>query len=265
MADDVTTGGLTELKALLKDNYEASSMLGNIEKTVQTSVDRVVDLEKQLTASGSKLDEAIVSRDKVRDIVKNELGVEEFTTDAVRNRLSSFASDDVIAARDKQFNDLRASSGNKIEGLEKAIMDKDATIKEYMMKLAISKTDIMGQTKGEHANDMLLSWISENAQFDDNGEIIYRGPSGESLYNTNNDPLTLDDRINEIKADSTRDFVFQSRFLKGSGAPTSSPETGPAGNPSNGTKYIRSKMTFDEQRSYRLKYGESAYAQLPLV
>ncbi len=261
------TGGMNELRTLLTDNHEASQILGNIESTMQTNTDRVIDLEKQLSESGSKLGEAIGSRDKIRDIVKGELGITEFTADSVRDRLATFASDDVIKARDDQFNKLRASSSNKIEELEKVVTGKNGEVRDLMMKLAISKTDIMGQTKGEHANEMVLGWISQDAQFDDAGNIVYRGPSGETLYNTNSQPLTLEDRINEIKGDSSRDFVFQSRYLKGGGAPQgpAGGGTGPAGSPNDGSRYARSKMTFDQQKSYRKQYGESAYNNLPLI
>lgn len=259
------TGGLNELKTLLTDNHEAAQLLGNVEATMQTNTDRVIDLEKQLTESGSKLSEAIGSRDKIRDIVKSELGINEFTAESVRERLATFASDDVLKARDEQFNNLRASSSNKIEELEKVVTSGKNEIRDLMMKLAISKTDIMGQTKGEHANNMLLDWISQDAQFNDNGDIVYRGPSGETLYNANSQPLTLEDRINEIKGDSTKDFVFQSRFLNGGGGPDGPISTGPAGDPHSGTKFIRSKMSFAEQKAYRTQYGEEAYNKLPLA
>lgn len=263
MADEIT-GGINELRALLADNHEATQLLGNVESTLQTTVDKSTSLEQLIAQGETKLTEAIVSRDKVRDIVKSELGIDEFTPDAVRMKLSTYASDDVLASRDKQINDLRASSGSKIETLEQAIKQKDQDLRNMKMQVAISKTDVMGQTKGEYANGMLLEWISENAQFDDQGNIVYRGPSGETLYNSNSDPLTLEDRINEIKADSARDFVFQQQYLAGGGAPTDKVISGPAGD-STGGKFVRSKMSFEEQSSYRAKYGEDAYQRLPLA
>jgi len=258
------TGGINELRAMLADNHEATQLLGNVETTLQTSVDRVTVLEQGAASSENKLTEAIVSRDKIRDIVKAELGIDEFTADSVRTKLSTYASSDAINARDKQMNDLRASSGTKIETLEQAVKEKDIALRGMKMQVAISKTDVMGQTKGEHANAMLLGWISEDAQFDDQGNIVYRGPSGETLYNGNSDPLTLEDRINDIKSDSGRDFVFQSRFLAGGGAPSEKIVNGPAGD-SMGGKFVRSKMSFEEQSHYRAKYGEEAYMRLPLV
>lgn len=259
------TGGINELRSLLADNHEATQLLGNVETTLQASVDRVNILEQGVTSGETKLTEAIVSRDKVRDIVKAELGITEFTPDAVRTKLATYASDDVLASRDKQINDLRASSGTKIETLEQAIKEKDISLRGMQMQVAISKTDVMGQTKGEHANAMLLDWIAEDAQFDEQGNIVYRGPSGETLYNTNSDPLTLEDRINEIKADSTRDFVFQSTFLAGGGAAhTDGGTPGPAGD-NRGAKFVRSKMSFEEQSHYRSKYGEEAYKNLPMI
>ena len=264
MAENENTGGINELRTLLADNHEATQLLGNVERTMQTSVDKSTNLEQLIAGNETKLTEAIVGRDKVRDIIKAELGIDEFTADAVRNKLSTYASDDAIAARDKSINDLRASSGTKIETLEQAVKEGNTKLRDMTMKFAISSTDVMSQTKGEHANAMLLGWISQDAQFDEQGNIIYRGPSGETLYNSNSDPLTLEDRINEIKADPTRDFVFDSRFLAGGGAPTEKPSSGPAGD-SMGGKFVRSKMSFEEQSLYRKKYGEDAYKKLPLA
>jgi hypothetical protein len=255
--------GITELKEMIKDNHEASQILSGVEATIMQSTGRITDLERELGEGANKLNEAIGSRDKVRQTIKDELGIGEFTPEAVRAKLATYAADDVIEARDKQFNELRASSAGKIEGLEGKLTGKEQEIKGLMLKLAISKTDIMGQTKGEHATDMLLQWIAKDANFDADGNIVYKGSAGETLYNTNGNPLTLDDRINEIKADQGRDFVFQSRFLQGGGAPTEREQTGPAGG--SGGAFVRSKMSHAEKSDYRTKYGEKAYMSLPLA
>jgi len=257
--------GIAELKAMAGDNHEMSAEIDAIEATMTKNTGRIMDLETQNQTGIDNLNEAIMSRDKVRNVIKNELGIQEFTADAVRTKLSSYASDDAIAARDKQFTDLKAASATKIEDLQNQLSGKDNDMNTMRLKLAISKTDIMGQTRGEHASDMLLSWIAENAVFDESGNIEYKGTSGETLYNANANPLTLEDRINEIKSDSSRDFVFQSTFLAGGGAPTEKIVTGPAGGADGGGAYIRSKMNFDEQKSYRAKYGEAAYQKLPLI
>tara|TARA_R110000772_G_scaffold5454_1_gene19467 strand:- start:16870 stop:17649 length:780 start_codon:yes stop_codon:yes gene_type:complete len=257
--------GITELKALVADNHEATEILGQIENTIMQSTGRIADLERNITEGDNKLNEAIGSRDKVRQTIKDELGISEFTPEAVRAKLSTYASDDVLEARDAQFNNLRATSAQKIEGLEGKLTTKDKEMQGLMLKLAISKTDIMGQTKGEHATDMLLQWIAEDAVFLEDGSIAYKGKSGETLYNSNGNPMTLDDRISEIKADEGRDFIFQSRFLQGGGAPTEKVVTGPAGNSATGGKLTRATMAFEEKQDYRKKYGEQAYMKLPLV
>ena len=102
--------GITELKSMFKDNHEASAILSNVEATLLTSTGRIADLETLNGQTENKLNEAIGSRDKVRQTIKQELGIDEFTPDAVRAKLSTYASDDVLAARDEQFNTLRASS-----------------------------------------------------------------------------------------------------------------------------------------------------------
>jgi len=256
--------GIVELKAMLQDNFEATEILTQIEGTMGTNANRVIELEQQLGNSGNDLTEAIQSRDKVRNIVKNQLGIEEFTEDAVKMKLSSYGNEDAIAARDKQFNELKASSASAIEALEAKISGSNKEMDTMRLKLAISKTDVMGQTKGEHASDMLLQWIAQDAVFDDNGNIMYKGNGGETLTNSNHNPLTLEDRINEIKSDEARDFVFQSRFLSGGGAPTEKVMNGPSGSQSGGA-YVRSKMDFNEKKNYRDKYGEQAYQKLPMV
>ena len=257
--------GITELKAMFADNHEATAILTNVENTLLTSTGRITDLETQNGATENKLNEAISSRDKVRQTIKQELGIEEFTSDAVRAKLSTYASDDVLTARDKQFNELRASSATKLEVLETKYQDGIKENNNLKLKLAISKTDIMSETKGEHATDMLLSWIAEDATFDEQGNISYKGKAGETLYNSNGNPLTLEDRIASIKSDESRDFIFQSQYLSGGGAPTEKPTTGPAAGGASGGKFVRSTMSFGEKADYRQKYGEEAYQRLPLV
>ena len=167
--------GIQDLKAMLKDNPEAAGLAAQVEQTMQQNIDRISGLEQDIGSFKSKLDEAIVARDKVKSVVKDELNITEFTPDAVRAKLSTFASDDAIAAREKQFNELKASSATKLDTLQSQLQERDAKLGKMQLQLAISKTDVMGQTQGEYANDMLLGWISENAQFDDQGNIVYMG------------------------------------------------------------------------------------------
>jgi len=257
--------GIQELRAMVGDNPEALEIASGVEQTIQQNLNKVTQLEKQVSEWSNKFADVVASRDKVKDVIKNELGIEEFSPESVRTKLATYASDDAIAARDRQFTDFKATSTEKLDSLQKEIVNRDGRLKDMQLQLAISKTDVMGQTKGEHANEMLMSWISENAEFDDGGNIIYRGGGGETLFNKNGDPLTLEDRINEIKSDAGRDFVFQSRFLSGGGAPTEKPNTaGPAGGP-NGGSYTRTTMSTQEKIGYAKKYGDEAYSRLPLV
>ena len=256
--------GITEALALAADNHELTQELTGIQQSMQTNLGRITDLETQVGNSDSKLNEAILSRDKVRNLVKDELGIDEFTVDAVRGKLSSYASADAQDSYGKQIKDLKANSAITIEELQGKLNAKDADIQNLMMKVAISGTDVMGQTQGQYASEMVMGWIAEDATFNEDGTIAYKGKSGETLYNSNGDPLTLDDRINQIKADEARSFAFQSRFLSGGGAPTEKVITGPAGDQSGGA-YVRSKMSFDEKKSYRSKFGEAAYLKLPLA
>ncbi len=256
--------GITELREMLKDNNEASAIVTEIEATMMQNTGRIKDLETQSQHSINEMNEAIASRDKIRGVVKDELGITEFTVDAVRSKLENYASEDAIAARDAQFQELKANSALKIEGLEAQVRKGDTTMAGMKLKLAIAGTDIMGQTKGEYANDMLMGWIAQDATFDEEGAIQYKGSSGETIYNENGNPLTLDDRINSIKSDPARDFVFQSRFLQGGGAPTERQITGPAGSAAGGS-FKRTTMSADEKHQYVEKYGMDAYNTLPMV
>ncbi len=256
--------GLIELAEMVKENGEASAIVADIASTMTQNTGRIKDLETENQHSVDKMNEAISSRDKVRGVIRDELGIEEFTVDAVRNKLTNYASDDAIAARDNQFNELKARSGTKIEGLEQQILGNNKTINDMKLKLAISGTDVMSQTRGEHANDMLLNWIAEDATFDENGNIQYKGSAGETLYNENGNPLTLDDRINAIKSDESRDFVFLQRYLGGSGAPTERQIVGPSGIKDGGA-YTRTTMSPEEKHAYIAKYGMDSYNNLKMV
>ncbi len=256
--------GIAELKEMAKDSHEMTAEITAMEQSMMQNTGRIKDLETTNQRSLDGMNEAIASRDKVRSVIKDELGIEEFTVDAVRSKLENYASDDAIAARDNQLNEFKARTGTKIEGLEKQIISNDKTINDMKLNLAIAGTDVMGQTKGEYANKMLMDWIAEDATFDENGDIQYKGSAGETLYNENGNPLTLDDRINQIKGDESRDFVFQQRFLQGGGAPAERTITGPAGSAAGGS-YTRTTMTPEETKSYVDKYGMSAYQKLPMV
>jgi hypothetical protein len=260
----INMAGIAELKAQLADNPQLMEIVANVEATINQNTHKVVELEKQLGRKDQELTEAIKARDKVKEVVRNELGIDEFTPDAIKRKLATFGNEEAIAARERQYNELKAKTAQKMEELESKLQEKEKAIRDHKLKLAIAKTDVMGQTRGEYATDMLMQWISENADFDEQGNIVYRGEAGETLYNDNGNPLTLEDRINQIKADDSRAFIFQERFLKGGGAPTEKMVQTPGGIKPDG-KYVRSKMSFEEKKMYREKYGDEAYSNLPLA
>ena len=254
-----------ELLALLTANPTAVAYVKEIFGNLGTSAGRIAELEKTNNTLNSKSAEIIESRDKVKNIIKQELGLEEFTPDSIRARLATYAPDDVKSNYEQQITDLKKSSGERLDELNGQIAGKDKELYNAKLRLAISGTDVMNQTKGSHASDILLGWIAEDAVFDEKGDIGFKTKDGETIFNANGGSLTLTDRIAAIKNDETRDFVFETAHLSGGGAPKGgNGGGGPAAGDKGGT-LIRSKMSFEEKQGYRSKYGEEAYGKLPLA
>jgi len=258
---------MEELQAFIGDNPQALEVFNQFKGQFDNNIAKLQEYELKTKDLDSKFTEAVQSRDKVKNLVRETLGVEEISKDAIMAKLSTMGDAEIQRSYEKQLDEIKGNFGKQVDELQSKTAHYEKEINDYKMKLALAKTDVVGQTQSEHATSILMEWIGEGAEFDENGNITYRGPSGETLYNSKGEPLTLEDRIAEIKADKSRDFVFQSRFLNGGGAPTTNSNINP-GTPSssiNGGKLIRSQMTLEDKMAYREKYGEAAYQKLPLA
>jgi hypothetical protein len=99
--------GVQELRAKVADSPELLEIVDQVDQTIQQNVNKVAALEKEVSNWSNKFADAVASRDKVKDVIKQELNIDEFSPEAVRSKLANFASEDAIAARDKQFSELK--------------------------------------------------------------------------------------------------------------------------------------------------------------
>ena len=258
------------LETIVGDNSQAMEALSGVKEQFNSTVERLQTQEQKIAEYDGKMNEIIQSRDKVKNTVRETLGINEISRDAILDKIKGMGDSEIKRAYEDQLSSFKKENGSKVDELTNQLNTYESEIKNLKMSNNIAKTEVMGQVKGERAADILLSELSKGAEFAEDGSVIYIGSAGERILNkANGEPMTLEDKIVELKQDPSYSFLFESRFLSGGGAPTTTQSFqgggSPAGNPLTGGKLTRTTMTHDEKKAYREKYGEAAYTKLPMI
>ena len=256
--------GLEGLQQFIGDNPQALEVYNSAKAQFDGTVGKLQEYETKFAQQETKMADIVTNRDKVKNTIRETLGIDEISKDAITAKLANMGDPQLKATFESQLNEVKSNSGKQIDELTAKLGSYESDLRNAKLQLAISKTDIMGQTQGEKATEILLGLLASDAEFNEDGSVKYIGSAGETVLNGQGNPMSLEHKINGLKASKDYDFLFQSRFLNGGGAPADRVKTGPGG-AADGGKFTRTTMSNDEKIGYAKKYGQEAYNALPLV
>jgi len=258
--------GLEALQQFIGDNPQALEVFNAAKTQFDGTVGKLQEYETKFAQQETKMADIVTNRDKLKNTVRDTLGINEVSKEAIIEKMANTGDAQLKATFEQQLQEVKSNSGQKIDELTAKLGGYESDLRNAKLQLAISKTDIMGQTQGEKATEILLGLLADNAEFNEDGSVKYVGAAGETVLNAQGNPMSLEDKINGLKASKEYDFLFQSRFLNGGGAPTNKPGgVAPVGNPASGAKLTRTTMGQEDKEAYVAKYGFESYNKLPLV
>ena len=202
------------LKALVGDNEEAKALVSSLEQSSKDNIDKINTLERQ--AGDLKAD---LSKFKLgNNLVKNELGIDQLNEETLKEAIGKKGGGD---------EKLTAEIDNLKKLLDKAGEDKTTLANEYESKIQKMALDNEINSSGIgtlFANDEMyklgLGLIKNGATYKD-GQIIYTNEDGSTAYGTNNQPMTIKDKVESLKTNPSYAGLFRADSAGGSGTPPS--------------------------------------------
>lgn len=204
---------IEELKKLLDGNEEATKFVDEVFTTKD-------ELTKQVNSLEVKFNEAKEGRDKTKErlrYVQETLGVDEINEETLAKALKRKGGDDAELQNLKQQLEKAAEERKQIEDKYKR------ELSTYVMKTELTKTGLAQDAYNGEMYQILEGIVLKDAQYD-NGNVVFKNPDGSTAYGENGKPLSLKDRVSQIKAD-----------------PRYAPMFKPSGNGGTGTKGVDGK------------------------
>ena len=251
------------LQSIVEGNPQAQQELQSLLEVNQKNVETISGLEKFKNKSENVLGEIKEDRDRIKSLVRRELGLEELTEEGIKQKIRSFGESDALSAIEKEYSNFKNDSYNEkqqlaqqIEELKNDMVKKDLTHK-------VMSTGIYGDLDSDIFSDMLTEWTLDGATLDENGEIAYISKDGTTMRNSRGDVMSLEDRISEIRNDPKRSKIFIEARTQGGGTPSGGRVV--SGRAPSAEGLIRSKMNFEQKVAYRKEFGDDNYNKLPLA
>lgn len=208
------------LKSLLSDNKEALAEIAKIENSVGSVAEEITILE-------GKLSEAISKRDKYKNFVKqvkDKFKIEEgkeLNEDTLNSVLSN-----IDKSKNQKLSEVEEILKLDISKLEKEVEKKELeieslknqtqqTVLETKLDLELYKTTSGIEAVNKKANDIIIGELKNGATIED-GKIVFKESDGTTLRK-NGIPMSLSDKLEEIRSSEDYSFLFKSSVNSGSG------------------------------------------------
>jgi hypothetical protein len=227
-------------------NEEVVNAVSSIKESYKGNVDRLNFLEKEMKSATEK-------RDSVKNLVKSKLGLDELSEEALDGAINSLKGNK-DSSYDAEIKNL--SSMVEMLKVEKESVESKykQTVNGFKIERALSDIGAREETEGSKAYDIVLSEIRQGAEFDDDGNIVFKANDGTTLRNADGTPVSLEDRYNQLKDSNDLAFLFKKKRSKaGSGA---------TGSNADGAKITSLEGLDEKQRIALFKQNPEQYKRL---
>jgi len=243
---------LTEVIATVeKDFPEAATALTEHQTAFNATMTKMGGLEVDLQTAAEK-------RDRLKTTIRNATGLEEITEEALKTVLAGNSANTEIYT--KEIDQLRGKLGESANAVDAVSAKYESQIFGLKLDRSVTSLGAMDEVHSQHAYKTVVEELARNAEFDDEGNIMYRNTDGTTIYNGAN-PMTIQAKYELIKADDTYSYLFKPQFKSGGGkAPNGA--SGPKQD-SGGATLRRSKMDDNAKVKYIAKFSLDAYKNLP--
>jgi hypothetical protein len=200
------------LKAKVSDDAEATSF-------IDSQIQKTGELTTQINNLEVKANDAISSRQQLKDLIKTVTGITEVSEEALKTLLDGKKSggDESLLKEVENYKSM----------VEKLNLEKDTITKEYDgrfkdMALTNSLRDlgIGSLASSPIAEKMLIEELKKNATLDGD-KIVYKNEDGTTIFNGSN-VMTPIEKLNLIKSDENWSPFLKADITSGSDTQRSS-------------------------------------------
>lgn len=224
-------------------NEDLVKAVGTVEDTIKGNVEKMSFLERDLKG-------AIDKRDSIKSLVKSKLGINELSEEALDNVLKSKPNvDNEIKAREEMISKLS-------EELKLSKKELNSKVNTYNLEKQLMSLGAMSETETTKAYDIVFNEISKSADFDENGNIIFKNSDGTTIRNADGSQLSLKDRYNMLKESDEYSFLFKTKRSKAGAGSSGGKSAGGQANLS------RSAMSYADKAKFIAEHGQEAYLKL---
>jgi hypothetical protein len=204
------------IKELSDDNHVAYIKgLDEKAQNVDTLTTEVNDLENESNTFKNKAQDAIESRDKVKTLIKNELGITEISGESLREIANNKGTkgDEKLLAEIENYKSQMESISNDHKSKESEYISqiRDLKLGSTLSDLVNSSNIIDDKTARADAMNIVKSQLS----YDDNNNPVFKNEDGTTKFNSNGQAYTIQDGINDLI--SSRPYLAKPTTESGAG------------------------------------------------
>lgn len=224
------------------------SAVADVNAKMASSTDRIGVLEKELEGSISK-------KNKFRDMIKENTGLEEITSDGFKTFLDGIKGEgasDALKADNEKLQAMISEYKTKLDGVDSQYQSELGNMK---LNLSIMESGAMDGIESSVAKGLLLDKLKEGATVED-GATVFKDANGATVLKDDGSPLTVSDKMEMLRNDAEYAPFFPDRRKRGGGKGVD--DTNPS---KHGVRDL-SKMSLAEKAKLMASMSATEYQQL---
>lgn len=203
---------LEKVKALLSDNSEAQQFVSSLAEKAENAT----QLTEKVNSLELKANEAINSRQQLKELIKNTTGLSEVSEDALKSLLGNkLKGDDKSIAEINNLKKLLEEASNESKNISQTYEQK---LQKLALDNALANAGLGANVANEAMYGIVAQLVKDGATYE-NDSIVYKNADGTTKYGNNGKPMTINDRVAELKSDTNYAGLFKLDVKSGSGTP----------------------------------------------
>ena len=209
---------LEKVKALLSDNSEAQQFVSSLAEKAENAT----QLTEKVNSLELKANEAITSRQQLKELIKNTTGLSEVSEDALKGLLDNKSKgDDKSMAEINNLKKLLEEASNESKNISQTYEQK---LQKLALDNALANAGLGANVANEAMYGIVAQLVKDGATYE-NDSIVYKNADGTTKYGNNGKPMTINDRVAELKSDTNYAGLFKLDVKSGSSTPPTTTQT----------------------------------------
>ena len=204
---------LEKILAKLLDDADAKSfVVGLAEKASNAE-----ELTRKVNSLELKANEAIEARQKLKELIKGTTGLSEVSEEALKGLLDNKSKgDEKYAAEIENLKGLLEKASGETQTIQQTYEQK---IQKLALDNALANAGLGANVANEAMYSIVSNLVREGATYE-NDSIVYKNSDGSTMYGQNGKPLSIQDKMAQLKSDPNYAGLFKIDTRSGTSTPT---------------------------------------------